>query len=106
MAERVTGDGGDGRLQPDINRKLLAQLPKLIGKTISHIVVKSGHHPRAQLALVFTDGTWYEIYCSSDFAGAGALDGGGVEDATQYFADGWGEFVVVPGDGTRRRCRR
>ncbi len=93
------------RIPPAINRKLLAHLPKVIGKTIRHVVVKSGAHPRAQMALVFTDGTWYEIYASCDFSGAGGLDGGGVEDACQYFAQGWGEFVVVPGDGTRHKCR-
>jgi hypothetical protein len=68
-----------------VNSKLPDQLPKLVGKTIAHIVMKQGEGPREQLFFVFTDGTYYEFY-GHDIAGAGGIDRGGLEAVLRYMA--------------------
>jgi hypothetical protein len=58
-------------------------LEQLIGKTISHVVAKEGTSPRKQVFLVFSDGTYYELF-GDQFGGASAIDTGTVEDVRKY----------------------
>lgn len=61
----------------------------IIGKEIEHVLVKAGPgSPRSQVFLVFTDGTYYELYCCDDeIRGAGGLDPGGLEAARRYMPE-------------------
>jgi hypothetical protein len=56
----------------------------LVGKTIANVVLKEGTGPRAQLFLVFTDGTYYEFYSASCIDGAGGIDQGGLPAVLAY----------------------
>ena len=56
---------------------------KIVGKRVAGVVVKeAGRSPRTQVFLVFSDGTFYELY--GDIAGAGGLDSGGIEAVRRY----------------------
>lgn len=56
----------------------------IVGKTISDVVVASNEkRPKQQVFLVFSDGTFFEIYGES-FSCAADLDRGGLEDALEY----------------------
>jgi hypothetical protein len=57
-----------------MNNELATALPGLVGKTIAHIVVKEGSAPRAQLFLIFTDGTSYEFFSSDAIEGCARID--------------------------------
>jgi hypothetical protein len=61
-----------------MNNEITTVLPRLVGKTISHVVLKEGKGPRAQLFLVFADGTYYEFYADSSIDGAAGIDRGGL----------------------------
>lgn len=61
-----------------MNSGLRATLPRLVGRTIAHVVVKEGTGPAAQLFLVFDDGTSYELYSDAPIDGAAGLDVGGL----------------------------
>ena len=67
-----------------MNSEIRTVLPKLVGKTIAHVVLKEGSGPAAQLFLVFDDGTYYEFYSDAPIDGAGAVDVGGVEKVIEY----------------------
>jgi|CXWL01.1.fsa_nt_gi hypothetical protein len=58
----------------------------IVGKTISGVVVKEADRlPRSQIYLLFSDGTYFEIYSGSgDMSGAGGVDVGGIEKVRQY----------------------
>ncbi len=57
----------------------------IVGKTITGVVVKaSDRAPRSQVFLVFSDGTYYELYSVSDIKGAGGIDTGGLEAVRNY----------------------
>jgi len=71
-----------------MNHEFKRALSQLGGKTIAHVVVKEGVRagPAAQLFLVLTDGTYYELFnTSSAFRGASGLDRGELPDV---LADG------------------
>lgn len=61
-------------------------LDELVGRTISHVVVKGGSDaPRSQVMLVFSDDTVFEFYCSdSRIGGTWMLGRGGVVKARSY----------------------
>lgn len=61
-----------------MNSGIRATLPRLVGKTIAHVVLKEGTGPVAQLFLVFDDGTSYELYSDAPIDGAAGLDRGGL----------------------------
>lgn len=60
----------------------------VVGKTISGVVVKEADRlPRTQIFLLFTDGTYFEIYSGSgDISGAGGIDVGGIDKVRQYMS--------------------
>ena len=60
----------------------------IVGKTIQGVVVKEGSHPRSQLFLLFTDNTYYELYCpDSKIREAGGVNRGGAEEVRRYLSD-------------------
>jgi hypothetical protein len=63
-----------------MNHEFKRALSQLGGKTIAHVVVKQGVKPVAQLFLLFTDGTYYELFSDSAVTGAAALDRGGLPE--------------------------
>jgi hypothetical protein len=70
-----------------MNNKLAACARQLVGKTIAHVIVKEGRNPSEQLFLVFTDGSYYEMFTMCDsFVGASSLGSGGVEAVRAYLA--------------------
>lgn len=59
-------------------------LSKILGKTISGVVVAENHrNPKQQVFIVFSNGTYLEIY-GDEFTCANGLDSGGVEEAVAY----------------------
>jgi hypothetical protein len=60
----------------------------IVGKTISGVVVKEADRlPRSQIYLLFSDGTYFEIYSGSgDMSGAGGVDVGGIEEVRRYMS--------------------
>ncbi|MGE0594655.1 MAG: hypothetical protein AB7G23_08975 [Vicinamibacterales bacterium] len=60
----------------------------IVGKSIAGVVVKeSDRPPRRQVFLVFSDGTYYELYSGSgDIKGAGGIDTGGLEAVRNYMS--------------------
>ena len=71
-----------------MSQKCAQALPRLVGKTIAHVVVKEGKGPPGQLFLVFTDGTYYEFYCEASIGGRREIDVGGLDDVLAYMASG------------------
>jgi hypothetical protein len=61
----------------------------IVGKCIAHVIVKRGPNaPRSQVMLVFTDGSWYELYCGEEeIRGSGMLGEGGLAAARAYMPD-------------------
>lgn len=62
-------------------------LKDVVGKRIQGILVKEREtgSPRKQLFLLFTDGTFYELWSvSSDFRGSREVDHGGLEKVRRY----------------------
>ena len=59
---------------------------QILGKTISGIVVKENTNaysrPQSQVFLMFTDGTYYEIY--GDLSFTGGIDRGGQQEVLAY----------------------
>lgn len=62
---------------------------EIVGKKIARVVVKEADRsPKSQVFLVFTDGTYYELYCcDSDIRGAGGLQTGGLYEAKRYMGN-------------------
>ena len=55
----------------------------IVGKRVAGVVVKEASRPpRTQVFLVFSDGTFYELY--GDIAGAGGVDRGGIDAVRSY----------------------
>lgn len=68
-------------------------LAKILGKTISGVVVASkDREPKQQVFLTFTDGTYFEFW-GEQFSCAGGVDDGGIEKAVSY-AEGIGATVT------------
>ena len=60
-------------------------IAEIVGKTIKHVLVKgSDREPRSQVFLVFTDGSYYELYANEEIYGSGSLSYGGLEHARKY----------------------
>jgi hypothetical protein len=61
-------------------------LSHIVGKTISGVIVKEGDRtPRSQVFLLFTDGTYYELYSDSRIQGTKGVDKGGPDQVRSYF---------------------
>jgi len=64
---------------------------EILGKTIKAIIEKEsddGLPPRSQVFLVFTDGTYFELYSShSIICGTNGVDKGGVEEVRAYMPE-------------------
>ena len=75
-----------------MNGEITTVLPRLVGKTIAHVVLKEGQSPGGQLCLAFTDGTYYEFYSNAPLCGAAGIDAGGLAAVLAY---GAGHFEVV-----------
>jgi hypothetical protein len=67
-----------------MNHKIDQVLPRMVGKTIAHIVLKEGQSPESQIFLVCTDDTYYEFYFDAAIDGARAIDPGGLAAAVAY----------------------
>lgn len=66
---------------------------KILGKTITNVVVASKEKPpRQQVFLVFSDGTYFEFY-GAQFNCAAGIDRGGVADAVKC-AEGMGAKIT------------
>ncbi len=59
-----------------MNRSARSSLPRVVGKTIAEVVVVQGTSPRSQLFLLFTDGTYYELYSEAQIDGGTAVHPG------------------------------
>lgn len=60
-------------------------IKKVIGKTIKGVIVTEGAKaPQSQVFFVFSDNTYYELYCSMKISGAGGIDKGGMQEARAY----------------------
>ncbi len=59
---------------------------KLLGKRIQGVVVKEGSgEPQAQIFLIFSDNTYFEIY-GNIMRGTNGIDKGGLEEVRKYMA--------------------
>lgn len=64
-----------------------SEIRQILGKTINGVVVKEGEqHPRSQVFLLFSDGTYYEFY-GKFIQGTSGVDRGGIEEVRQYMAN-------------------
>jgi hypothetical protein len=74
-----------------------AGLGKIVGKTISHVVVGAADHGSREIVyLVFQDGTAFEFY-GSDFSCASGLDRGGVSKVVTNMQKGGSRVYQVYG---------
>ena len=48
------------------------------------IVTEGAKAPQSQVFFVFSDNTYYELYCSMNISGAGGIDKGGMQAARAY----------------------
>lgn len=68
-----------------MSSKIAKCAPQLVGKTIAHIVLKTGTNPEFQLFLLFTDGTYYEFF-GSPLNGANGIDRGTFDEVRHYMS--------------------
>lgn len=66
-------------------------IDQTLGKTITGIIVKEdargGGRPAAQVFLLFSDNTYYELYTAEgEMAFTGGVDPGGVDEVTHYLS--------------------
>ena len=67
--------------------KHLAKLNEMQGKTISQVMIAEGpKRPRNQVFLLFTDGTFFEIYSDEQIKGT-SIDTGGIDEAKTHGAN-------------------
>lgn len=72
------------------------EIKDIVGKTIKGVVVReSDKAPQSQVFLVFTDGTYYELYTSGSFtiSGASGCYSGDMQDVLDYIPDKGERFV-------------
>jgi hypothetical protein len=63
-------------------------LSEMLGKTVTGVIAKQSRlnrPPHSQLFLIFSDGTYLEIW--GDVHPAGGVDPGGLEKARRYLAE-------------------
>lgn len=64
------------------------EIRQILGKTISGVIVKKREeHPRSQVFLVFSDGTYYELH-GDHISGTGGVDRGGRDAVLRYMPGG------------------
>lgn len=56
----------------------------MIGKTVQHVVLKRPGNGRGQALVLFSDGTFLELFAESDIRAANALDKGRLPDAIAH----------------------
>ncbi len=58
----------------------------IIGKTVSGVIVKAWEKGAegTKVFLLFSDGTYYELYSAASIQGAGGVDRGTVDDVHGY----------------------
>jgi hypothetical protein len=62
-------------------------LHKLVGRTITHVLVKAGQvSPKSQVFLVLDDGTYFEFYGDTPIRPTGDVRPGGLHGARAYMA--------------------
>lgn len=77
-----------------MSSKIAKFAPQLVGKTIAHIVLKTGSSPESQLFLLFTDGTYYEFF-GGPLNGANSIDRGTLDDVRRYMSPSQKNVVEV-----------
>lgn len=80
----------------------LGAFDEIIGKTIAHVVFKENPYPPRQQALVFDDGTQFEIYGGDGepMGGCKGLDKGGLDAALRSGSQRGQRIHQVPLPGT------
>jgi hypothetical protein len=75
-----------------------SEIKGIVGKTIESVIVSAYNKagPQNQIFLIFTDGTYYEIY--GNLNGAGGIDSGGEAAALRYAQKGFGEITIYSAD--------
>ena len=74
-------------------------IQKIIGKTVSHVVVATNERaPRQQMFLVFSDGTMLEFWGEHFNCGSG-LDRGGMAEAVWHARAGGAKITEIHPDG-------
>jgi hypothetical protein len=76
------------------SQKVKTAFKEIVGKTIESVIISEDNTKGAQrqIFLVFTDGTYYEIY--GNLNGAGGLDSGGEAAALRYAQRGFGRINI------------
>ena len=75
-----------------LGRGLKEGLPSVLGKRIVAVLGKErDREPRAQVFLIFDDGTSYEFFGEFISGGTG-LDTGGLDEARRYMGEEWITF--------------
>jgi len=70
--------------------KQLLKLNEMQGKTISQVMIAEGpKRPRCQVFLLFTDGTFFEIYSDEEIKGT-SIDVGGIDEVRSHAANPFG----------------
>jgi len=64
-------------------------IKEILGKTITGIIAKERTGvPQSQVFLVFSDNTYFELYCTdSVISGTGGLWEGGMDDVRKYMSE-------------------
>ena len=83
-----------------------SQLAGIVGKTLAGVIAKSSSRaPRSQIFLMFTDGTYYEIYAENGMSTAGGIDRGGRETVLRYMSDGTEVVLEAWSEAPRTSCQ-
>ena len=81
-----------GGIRRTLNMK--DEVRQVLGRTISGVIVKDrDKHPKSQVFLLFTDGTYYEFY-GDYISGTGGVNRGDRQAVLQYMPSGKVVFDV------------
>ncbi len=69
-------------------------IEKIIGKTVSNVVVPKKSHKTRQIFLTFTDNTYLKLF-GEDYSWGNSLDSGGVAEAVRYAESAGADFISV-----------
>jgi hypothetical protein len=88
----------DQNPQKKESQKVKTAIRGIVGKTIESVIVSESNKegPHKQIFLVFTDGTYYEIY--GNMNGAAGIDPGGQAAALRYAQGGGGKITIHSAD--------
>jgi len=64
-------------------------IKEILGKTVTGVIAKErAGVPQSQVFLVFSDNTWFELYCTdSVISGTGGLREGGMDQVRKYMGE-------------------